>query len=192
MSAAERVARVGRAPMGILALAWIAAGCASSPIPQARLPSEEDAITAGFGSYIQVIDVGGAAHDGELIDVLPGRLSVFDGGHIEMLARAQVASALVLVHQTHQSAYAVWTLLGALSTITHGFFLVLSAPVWITTGVTASVSESRRARLTYPDQARWEDLRPYARFPQGLPPGITGNELLHGRMFQPLAPPPPS
>jgi hypothetical protein len=192
MSATERGAGAARALLAGLALAGIVAGCASSPIPQARLPSEEDAITAGFGSYIQVIDAGGAAHDGELIEVQPGRLSIFDGGHIEVLARPQVASALVVVHQTHQSAYAVWTVLGTLSTITHGFFLVLSAPVWIATGVTTSISESRRARLTYPDPARWEDLRPYARFPQGLPPGITGNELLHGRMFPAPAAPPPS
>lgn len=191
MSATERARRATRALVGLLALAWIPAGCASDPIPQAQRPSEEDAITSGFGSYVYVVDAGGGVHAGELIDVLPGRLSIFDGGRIEMLPRAQVASALVLVHRTHEGAYALWTVLGTLSTITHGFFLVLSAPIWISTGVATSLTEARRARLTYPDPARWEDLRPYARFPQGLPPEITGNELLHGRMFQaPTAPPP--
>ncbi|HET6149786.1 MAG TPA: hypothetical protein VFH68_19765 [Polyangia bacterium] len=185
MFAAERVGRAARplATALAVALACLTAGCASDPIPQAQRPTEEDAITSGFGSFIYVVDSSGEPHAGELIDVLPGRLSIFDGGRIEMLPRERVTSALLLVHRTHENAYTLWTVLGTLSTVTHGFFLVFSAPIWISTGVATAISEHRRARLTYPDPARWEDLRPYARFPQGLPPGITGNELLHGRMF---------
>ena len=183
MFAAERAGRAALPLAVAIALACVAAGCASDPIPQAQRPSEEDAITSGFGSFIYVVDSSGQPHAGELIDVLPGRLSIFDGRQIEMLPREGVASALVLVHRTHENYYTLWTVLGTLSTVTHGFFLVFSVPIWVTTGVATAISEHRRARLVYPDASRWEDLRPYTRFPQGLPAGITGNEFLHGRMF---------
>ena len=65
----------------------------------------------------------------------------------------------------------LWTLLGTLSTGSHGFFLILSAPVWILTGTVAAVNQSRQPVLTYPRQG-WAGWRAYARFPQGLPPGL--------------------
>jgi hypothetical protein len=191
MSAAERARRAAR-PLAVavaLACACVAAGCASDPIPQSQRPTAEEAITSGFGSFVYVVDSSGQPHAGELIDVLPDRLSIFNGHWIEMLPRARVSNAMVLVHRTHEGYYVLWTVLGTLSTVTHGVFLIISVPIWVSTGIATAISEQRRARLEYPDPARWEDLRPYARFPQGLPPGITGNELLHGRMF--LAPPVP-
>jgi hypothetical protein len=58
--------------------------------------------------------------------------------------------------------------LGLLSTPTHGWFLVLSAPVWIITLGAVAPSEAARGTLRF--EPPLSGVGTYARFPQGPPP----------------------
>jgi hypothetical protein len=73
-----------------------------------------------------------------------------------------------------RSGYATWTALGVMSTFSHGVFLVLTAPVWAGVGAYAT-SVYTRAPLVMTLSV--EALRPYARFPQGIPPGLDRGTL---------------
>jgi hypothetical protein len=62
------------------------------------------------------------------------------------------------------------------STISNGYLLGITAPLWIITGIVASSNESRAPLRGVPPLV-WADLAAYARFPQGLPPGIDLGEI---------------
>jgi len=56
-----------------------------------------------------------------------------------------------------------------LATASHGLILILSAPVWIITSTVAAADASRVPRIMSTSPTA---LNVFARFPQGLPPGI--------------------
>jgi len=62
----------------------------------------------------------------------------------------------------------IWGGLLPLTSISHGFFGVLSLPVLLTT----SFSGKGTYRVGFPRGANWEEIRKFARFPQGLPANI--------------------
>jgi hypothetical protein len=65
----------------------------------------------------------------------------------------------------------LWAALGTLFTLSHGFYLVLSAPIWVISGISGAVGESRSGIVEIEGSSP-EEFRKYARFPQGLPAGI--------------------
>ena len=70
--------------------------------------------------------------------------------------------------------------LGTLSTVSHGFFLVFSAPVWIITSTVIWNNQTKTAVERYPDDFEWitlDAMRVYARFPQGLPENLDRTKL---------------
>jgi hypothetical protein len=79
-----------------------------------------------------------------------------------------VPTALVTVgtltaYDSQYGALRLWTILGTVSTVSHGFVLVLTAPIWAIAGSTATASASKAPRVESTDPAL---LRVYARFPQ--------------------------
>jgi hypothetical protein len=64
-----------------------------------------------------------------------------------------------------------WSALGIASTLSHGIVLILSTPVWVVSGISFTAAQSRISRIRWPDR-HWSDLDLYARYPQGLPPGV--------------------
>lgn len=62
-------------------------------------------------------------------------------------------------------AFLGWSIAGTVSTLSHGFFAIITAPIWALVGsITSATAWSPRLGL-----ASCEVARPYARFPQGLP-----------------------
>jgi hypothetical protein len=70
-----------------------------------------------------------------------------------------------------------WGLAGSLSTVTHLYLAVVSFPVWILSWSIAESSESRHVILDYPGD-RMEEIAMWARFPQGMPPGLDPRALV--------------
>lgn len=62
-------------------------------------------------------------------------------------------------------ALLAWSIIGTVSTFTHGFYALISAPVWAVAGsISTTVGWNPRLGL---ESCR--SARPYARFPQGVP-----------------------
>lgn len=77
----------------------------------------------------------------------------------------------VVLYSSGSGLTAVWTVFGTLSTLSHGYLLFLSAPIWILTGTIASAGSRSESKLDVP--VNWlSSLYQFARFPQGLPPGF--------------------
>jgi hypothetical protein len=151
-----------------------AAGCAPNPAPAHWLPTADAAQASPFGAWIQ-LEYAPAGPTfpagGELIGV--GDDSVFvlpPEQTLVAIPKAAVRQATVAVFDAQWSRLAVWTLLGSLSTASHGAFLVLSFPVWVIGGSLAAGSASRAP--LHDAEANWQDVQKFARFPQGLPPDL--------------------
>lgn len=59
-----------------------------------------------------------------------------------------------------------------MSTLSHGFGLALTGPVWLLSGTLAARADSRAPLITVNSPARWVQAQAYARFPGGLPEGL--------------------
>lgn len=180
-------------PVRSLALLLAVAACASSPDPRGTR-SVDQVARDGHGGWIIVTARHGAEIAGELIAIDPGAIRVLGSTGLISIARSDVESARLWAWDGEYGRLVAWGGLGTASTISHGYFLVISAPIWIiTTAITAAV-ESRAPLLHYPDDG-WDKLAIWARFPQGTPPGVFAGDLVQQHRTPPApapAPPAPS
>lgn len=107
--------------------------------------------------------------EGELIAVGPESIWVLDdGAHLRTFARTRVAKVAVRVHESRSGTLALWGGVGGAPLITHGFWVVFTAPVWAAASVSAAVTENREATGYVADDGL-DALFQFARFPQGMP-----------------------
>ncbi len=111
--------------------------------------------------------------DGELVEAgRDGVTLLTDRRSVVRFQRSDCERVTVAAYRTYDSVPQWWTGLGMASTLSHGGFLIISAPVWLITGGATLVFMHNRPIHRYPDDPL-ESLAAFARFPQGIPPGFT-------------------
>lgn len=158
------------------------AGCASTQAPRGYLLSASDVEQTSYGAWAIVRPVTDetSGWEGELIAVYPDSLFVLSTERLLVVPRDEVSEVTLNLYRTRHGTFAAWTILGALSTGSHGIGLIISAPVWIIWGsiTTAAVSREPILKCSLRRSQRassgthgvgWDDLSKFARFPQGLP-----------------------
>lgn len=158
--------------------ALLLAGCATTSAPSGYLPAPPETQREARGGWIELEPNvrADSTLEGELIAVHSDTLYVLREAVLETVARSDIRTARVAFYNAHPELLGLWTAGGILSTGTHGLGLILSAPAWLLAGSIAAISQSYHPFVTYPDR-RWEALRPYARFPQGLPASLDRSTL---------------
>lgn len=151
-----------------MALALLSGSCKAP----AYLPETEEIGSHEFGSYISIEVPDEGAIEGELIAINDEAFMVLDkeGDHqLQSIPIADIKSFKLLYAQPENYG---WTIpVSVLVTASHGIFAVFTAPVNII--VTSVVTARGRNAFTYNDgDISTEDLKMFARFPQGIPPGI--------------------
>jgi hypothetical protein len=179
--------RASRTCLAALALATGVGACARNPAPRRWLAPAREAQADPYGAWIVVrgeaIAADGRADaraksvpvlaSGELLAV--GEDSVFvlsAEGRVEAVARTEARTATIAWYDGQSGLTARWAAIGALSTLSHGFGLILSGPIWILTGTIAAGADSRAPLVTVKYRTEWVEARAYARFPAGLPSGL--------------------
>ncbi len=169
---------------------WCAAGCGTPYVlhgsrDAVRDPSAASSPDEVFGETVRVT-LARERYFGELIDCDRDGVYLRVHTHVE---RAWVRVAWDEVHLLEVErpslgpAMLGWTIGGALSTITHGFWLVISGAVWaVAGGISTAVSWNPRHTLHNCD-----DARRFARFPQGMPPGFAVRFGPHPESERPAA-----
>lgn len=169
----------------VLVVALWATGCASTTAPRGFLPDLDAMDRHVYGGWAECMLVGGVAA-GELLAVDRDSLVLLSGRTVRTVPMNSISSMFVTGYDASAGGMAAWTVLGTLSTITHGVGLILSAPVWLLVGTISSVSYSYTPResvtrrdLDHPVSAARaiERLRMYARYPQGLPESLDHGAL---------------
>jgi hypothetical protein len=164
--------------LAVVAIA--ASGCAGIQAPRGSVPMVAVAPQDPFGGWAAVWEGKGYSPDfqGELIAVGPDSVFVLAGDSLVARSIRSVRRVRVVGYDPKAADLMTWTFLGTVSTASHGIVAVLSAPLWLLIGSTITSGAAHASEINVPSQHRtWEDLRPYARFPEGLPPGIDRSSL---------------
>ncbi len=161
------------------ALAVVAMGCASTTAPSQWLPRPDRAQALAYGGWISVYYAKGRtklqAH-GELLAIHADSLFVLSANSLTAIPTAKTKKATLTAYDANVGPLVAWSVLGTLSTASHGAGLIISAPVWIITGIAATSAQSYAPQLSFPKKS-WNEFRKYARFPNGLPPNIDRRAL---------------
>jgi hypothetical protein len=152
--------------------ALVVAGCASSPAPPAWRRSLGQAQRSPYGAYCRANLRGGRSIAGELLAVAPTGVIIDDHLRLRRVPTACVITMEVVAFEAPRSGALGWGLLGALSTISHGFILIFSAPVWLIVTPIATYGQGRAGYQRYAQGPSLLEAQPWARFPQGMPPGF--------------------
>ena len=167
MSATSLVPRLALATL-------VTAACARTSVPEGWLPEPAEAMSSAHGGWMELHYRAGEERrfaTGELIAVDADSVWILGDSGAVTIATAHADSGRAWAYQPRSREIGLWTLGGTVSTISNGFFLVLTAPMWIIGGTIAGGKEIRAAQRRAPELA-WAELAPYARFPQGVPAGV--------------------
>ncbi len=159
--------------LGIL-LALLNSSCKAP----AYLPEAEKIAVNEFGSYITVDLSEGSDIEGELI--------VIDSENLIVLTKKKDINQPRTISIENINGFRLmyakpknygWTVPGfTLASLSHGLLAVFTVPVNI--AVTGIVTTRGTRAFTYNKKTiSWEDLKMFARFPQGLPPNIEMENL---------------
>lgn len=109
---------------------------------------------------------------GELLAVSSDTLYVWSNDWLFAIEKTSVRRVEVEFVPSISVGLWAWTLVGTVSTLSHGYFLIASAPLWLLAGAVTASTASKSGKLKLREaelQFQWEDLRRFARYPQGLP-----------------------
>jgi hypothetical protein len=144
------------------------------------------------------VETSAETFSGELLAVDARAVWILDAkGRTIAVERAQVLGVSIEMYASGAAGTWAWTALGTLSTLSHGFLAIYTAPIWVLLGTTATVAAARgNDRDVNP--SNFDVLFEYARFPQGLPPewprpaGSPAAAPVEPPVATPTATPPPA
>jgi hypothetical protein len=139
------------------------------------LPKVGDLDKNPFGSYIRIHSTGNKLIKGELIAVDSNQIIVLEGSD-------SIASGCVAVPIQRISRYDLryaqpkhygWSIpLSILLTLAHGYYAVFTLPASLAVTIPVTISGERAFQYNN-NTLSYEQLKMFARFPQGLPPGVS-------------------
>jgi hypothetical protein len=151
-------------------------GCFRSTAPEGWLPRAEAVPLQAFGAWIRLEDRPRrptTVYEGELIAIDADTVHILLD-RLVSLPRSSFCCITVTAFRVDLAPIVVWGLAGTLSTASHGFGLILSAPIWALTATGAAASATYAPRVRSADA---DTLRVFARFPQGIPAGLDRTTL---------------
>ncbi len=166
----------------------IVSGCAHSYAPRRWLPDTDQIQTEAFGGWLSIeyrTEIEGT-------NKVKGEYITSDSANVYLLydsltiiPKSKITEAVLEIDDKNTSEYSGWTVLGMISTLSHGLFSVFTMPTWLMTGIIASSGESYRDRYSADDPANeyWDLIIKFARFPQGLPENINPKALRRKEVY---------
>lgn len=163
------------------ALMVLVASCSPKPY----LPKPKEYLGNVKGSYIQTISKGRPqkVHEGEIIAVERDYLLIISVSRWDtttVVLRENVLSAYIQLASTSDDPGKIntWAGLMNIMTLAHGYFMIFTVPINLIASIsTASGAANSTYRIEYPQEIKWEEIRKFSRFPQGMPHGVTMRDL---------------
>ena len=169
-----------RGSLGV-ALSVLLTACAGNTSPPGFLVGPRIAQSQAYGGWVELRVANGTSVDGEMIAVTADSVWVLGVGREGAVAPvvlpvASIREGKLTINDAEVGNVAGMTALGVLSTISNGLVLILTAPVWIIVGTAAGSAQSYTPQRRVPP-LRWAELNASARFPQGMPSGVSLAQL---------------
>ncbi len=160
-------------------LSIIISGCAGTNVPKNWSSDPDEMKSDTYGGWISVeYDSTGnkkSEISGELIAVSNDSIFVADI-ILNSIARKDITSARLTSYRSNFGSMSGLTVLGNISTISNGMFLIFTFPMWLIGGIISVTTQSYIPIIDYP-QKDFEEFNPYSRFPQGLPAGMDRRKI---------------
>jgi hypothetical protein len=153
-------------------------GCATTYAPGDWLPDTDEITEEAYGGWMTIVTLPDTINSEERWLQYGGEFIAVDTLNVYQLydslfiiPKSNIYKTTLEIDQKNSVAYGLWTFGGFVATLSNGFYLIFTAPIWLITGIPASVGESLRDRYEaeFPDSLYWTEVRKFARFPQGLP-----------------------
>lgn len=160
-------------------------GCA--PNVSVKPPTALEAGYAQHGASVVFDHPGGFRVDGELLAVEENEAYVLLRGTKDILAVPThvLGTGKVWNYRPGLGLIFLWGLGGVVSTLSHGFVLILSMPVWSATTWITAATVYATGWTSIPDP-KW------ARYPQGLPESLRAQVVETPQWFQGTSPTTPT
>ena len=160
-----------------LILALLVTGCATTYAPDDWLPDTEDIPQNAHGGWITVVtqevnsqsDEEWMQYSGEFIALDEENAYVlYDSLYV--VPKNKIVNSTIELDQKSTGGYAIWVTLGSLSTLSHGYYGIITLPLWLLAGIPTAAGESFRDmhEAEYPDEIYWNEVNKFSRFPQGV------------------------
>lgn len=163
-----------------LAIVLAASACVSHGAPRGFLTEVDAAGIQAWGGWIDVrVGAPGGGEEtlrGELVAASADSLWILTATGGRVVATGAVTQGHLTGYDPDSGEVERGVLLGTVSTISNGIFLVFTAPMWIIGGSVAANSQRKVAREEV-SALGWADLVAWARFPQGMPSGLDLDDL---------------
>jgi hypothetical protein len=118
---------------------------------------------------------------GELLALTPDAMLLLTSPDSTVLEirRTDVSEATIDFALTSNTVkgFDAWGTLLNVGTISHGFLLILTLPINLLVTIPTASSTRKPYHVHYPQNISWEETTKFARFPQGLPPGVKREQL---------------
>lgn len=135
------------------------------------LPQIKDVGTSPFGSEIELIYRSDEYLIGELIAVNDSDIIVLNNTNNSCITipKKQIIDYGIRFAQPKHYGIFIPTL--TLASISHGFVAIITLPINLITTIVVAVSSERAYTIDH-KKITYEQLKMYARFPQGIPVGL--------------------
>ncbi len=172
--------------VSIILFLWVFAlvcgGCATTTAPLEWLPEPTAVQSTAFGGWVSVKYTSESSKKnvhGELLAVHRDELFVLTKDSLVIIPKSHILKAKLTAYDANAEYLAGLSLLGCISTGSHGLFLLISAPAWLISGTIITGYRSYEPQVYYSKRypVSWDEFRKYARFPQGFPQGLERREL---------------
>lgn len=138
-----------------IALAIALAACVHDSSPDTRGLSAEKMARSGLGAWI-VMEIDSSIYVGELIAISDTKLYILRDDKFGYVKLDGIQKATVWLYDVAIEGLTGWRVLGSLSTLTYGFFFILSLPIWLVTSAGVINAEIDASKLEYP-QTSWNE-----------------------------------
>jgi len=148
----------------------------------------EDVPVNGFPVEVELHE--GKSVEGELLAVDDTTVTVLTKTGTRWIAKNEVSRVSVKLYPSHAWELVGWTAAGVVSTLSHGFWLIFTAPAWLVVGLPTAAGSAASNHL-HVEEGDAVYLWQFARFPAGLPPVWRGPVQPPLPPLQPDPPPAP-
>lgn len=152
-------------------------GCATSYAPGDYLPETTEIPQNAYGGWITIITQPDSSNPDDKWLMYGGEFIASEDSVIYVLydtlytiPKWKVTNSLLELDQKNTTTYGLWVLGGSVLTISNGYYAMITLPLWLAAGIPTVAGESARDRYEteYPDENYWDEIKEFARFPQGV------------------------
>lgn len=177
---------------GLILVFILFAGCSPEMEGYRYLPTLNNAGSYQYGGWMVATVTAEVSSEkpviisGELISGTNHLYYILDRNKMHVVPENRISKATLYLYRKQPGVFAIITIIGIIPNVLASFaypdyssqFLSLGIPALVFGLIfTASEAGNTRNQLRFPEKIMLHQFAPYARFPQGIPPGLDINQL---------------